>query len=86
MTTIKVPRELRDRLAQRASRSRTTLAEAISAALDESEEREFWAQVRQANASIPEQVRAEHRAADAAVGYDNLSDADDEAISEAGGW
>lgn len=45
LTTIKVPRELRDRIAVRAKREGTTLAEAIAHALDVSEEEEFWARV-----------------------------------------
>lgn len=44
-TTIKVPRDLRDRIAARAARDGTTLAAAIARALDVSEEEEFWAKV-----------------------------------------
>lgn len=86
MTTIKVPRELRDRLAGRAARTRTTLASAIAEALDQVEEREFWAQARAANASVPAPVLEEHRVVDAGVALDDLVDPDDEAVSRAGGW
>jgi hypothetical protein len=44
-TTIKVSRELRDRIAARAAREGTTLAGAIAHALDVSEEEVFWAEV-----------------------------------------
>lgn len=46
-TTLKVPVELRDRLAERARRRRTTLAGAIAQALEAAEEREFWEEVRE---------------------------------------
>jgi predicted transcriptional regulator len=42
MTTIKVPTELRDRLAARAKKDHITLAAAIAKALDEADERQFW--------------------------------------------
>lgn len=44
-TTIKVPRELRDRIAARAKQEGTTLAAAIAHALDVSEDEAFWARV-----------------------------------------
>lgn len=44
-TTIKVPVELRDRLAALAEREDTTLAGAITRSLDAAEEAAFWASV-----------------------------------------
>lgn len=44
-TTIKVSRELRDRIAARARQEGTTLAAVIVHALDISEEETFWARV-----------------------------------------
>jgi len=44
-TTIKVPVELRDRLAALAIREKTTLAGAITRALDAAESDAFWADV-----------------------------------------
>lgn len=44
-TTIKVPVELRDRLAALASRDNTTLAGAITRSLDAAEAAAFWAEV-----------------------------------------
>ena len=44
-TTIKVPVELRDRLAALASRENTTLAGAIAQSLDAAESAAFWADV-----------------------------------------
>jgi hypothetical protein len=41
--TIKVPVELRERLAELASRDHITLAEAIARSLDAAESTEFWA-------------------------------------------
>ncbi len=46
MTTIKVPTELRDRLAELARSRRETMAEAVAHALDAAEEEEFWARAR----------------------------------------
>ncbi len=45
-TTLKVPVELRDRLADQARRRGTTLAGAIAHALEVAEEHEFWEDVR----------------------------------------
>jgi hypothetical protein len=45
-TTLKVPTELRDRLAAQARRRGTTLAGAIAHALEVAEERQFWDDVR----------------------------------------
>jgi hypothetical protein len=44
-TTIKVPVELRDRLADLAGREHTTLAGAIARSLDMAESAAFWADV-----------------------------------------
>lgn len=44
-TTIKVPVELRDRLAEVAGREHTTLAGAIARSLDAAENAAFWAEV-----------------------------------------
>ena len=44
-TTIKVPSELRDRLAAIAKREHTTLAGAIARSLDAAEEASFWSDV-----------------------------------------
>jgi predicted transcriptional regulator len=45
-TTIKVPTELRDRLAELAKREHTTLAGAIARSLDRAETAAFWEDVR----------------------------------------
>lgn len=45
-TTIKVPSELRDRLAEHARDERTTLAEVIRRCLDAAEAAAFWDDVR----------------------------------------
>lgn len=45
-TTIKVPVELRDRLAERARREHTTLAGTIAHLLDTEETTAFWDDVR----------------------------------------
>jgi predicted transcriptional regulator len=84
MTTIKVPTELRDRLAARAKSANVTMAAAIANALDEVEERQFWAAVREENAHLTEEERAEY-VHDTAL-LDNLRDPEDEAISSRGDW
>jgi predicted transcriptional regulator len=45
-TTIRVPTELRDRLAEIAEREHTTLAGAIERSLDRAETAAFWGTVR----------------------------------------
>lgn len=50
VTTIKVSKALRDRIATRAAKEGTTLAEAIERALDRSDEEEFWTGVAEQNA------------------------------------
>jgi len=79
LTTIKVPRTLRDRLAARAHRENTTLAGALEHVLDETEEHEFWESVRASNAASPQDSLA------SVALRDNLSDPDDDAI-EADAW
>jgi predicted transcriptional regulator len=46
LTTIKVPSELRDRIAELAKREHTTLAGAITRSLDRAETAAFWEDVR----------------------------------------
>jgi predicted transcriptional regulator len=84
MTTIKVPTELRDRLAARAKSANVTIAAAIANALDEVEERQFWDAVREENARLTEEERAEY-VHDTTL-LDNLRDPEDEAISIRGEW
>ncbi|MCC2309979.1 hypothetical protein [Cellulomonas chengniuliangii] len=79
LTTIKVPRTLRDRLAARAHRENTTLAGALEHVLDETEEHEFWESVRASNAASPQDSLA------SVALRDNLGDPDDDAI-EADAW
>ena len=45
-TTIKVPTQLRDRLAWRARMQKTTLSGAVADLLEIVEDAEFWAEVR----------------------------------------
>ncbi|MDR1189201.1 MAG: hypothetical protein LBK95_17420 [Bifidobacteriaceae bacterium] len=45
MTTIRVPRSLRDRVAARAATAGVTMAEAIAQALEQGDEAEFWSGV-----------------------------------------
>lgn len=82
-TTIKVPRTLRDRLALRAASRKVTLAGAIAGALDESEERAFWTQVRREHAALSDHDRRQY-VSDPTLA-DHLSDADDSALGE-DGW
>jgi hypothetical protein len=84
MTTIKVPAELRDRLAARAKKEHITLATVIAKVLDESDERQFWNAVRDENARLTDEERAEY-VHDSTL-LDDLRDTDDEAISIRGGW
>ena len=84
MTTIKVPSELRDRLAARAKKEQITLATVIAKALDESDERQFWDAVREENARLTKEERAEYLHDNTLL--DDLNDSDDEAISIRGGW
>ena len=52
MTTIKVPRELRDRLAAQAEDRGVTMAAVISQALDELEEQTFWLAIHSAHSRL----------------------------------
>lgn len=52
-TTIKVPRELRDRLAALAKADGTTLAGAIEKSLDAGADALFWAEVARTMSSPP---------------------------------
>ncbi len=78
-TTIKVSAALHDRLAARARERRTTLAGAVEQALDESDEQEFWADVRRQNAGTAHDELA------AVALRDDLADAVDDALGR-DGW
>jgi antitoxin MazE7 len=84
MTTIKVPTELRDRLAARAKKDHITLAAAIAKALDEAEERQFWDTVRDENALLTLEEREAYLHNGTLL--DDLDDPEDKAISIRGGW
>ena len=84
MTTIKVPKELRDRLAAQAKREHITLAAAIARALDEAEERQFWDAVREENGRLTDEEREQYRHDSTLL--DDLDDPEDEAISIRGEW
>lgn len=83
-TTIKVPRSLRNRLAERAQRDRIPLAQVIEDVLDENEDREFWARVARDHAQISDEELVDY-ANDAARG-DDLSDASDDSVSARDAW
>lgn len=83
-TTIKVPVELRDRLAEVARRKNITMAAAIAQALDAAEEQRFWDAVRQAHASMAIAQR-ESYVSDATL-TDDLDDAADDQLSALGEW
>lgn len=55
MTTIKVPKRLRDRLSRQASSRRLTTAGLIAELLDERDRRARFEAVRRAYASTPDQ-------------------------------
>lgn len=82
-TTIKVPRSLRDRLAERAEAQGTTLAGAIERALEESDEQRFWAAVRAEHDALAAEEREEYLRSG---GTDDISNATDDAISERDAW
>lgn len=82
-TTVKVPRRLRDRLAERARIEGTTLAGAIESALDASDEQRFWEAVRAEHDALSEEQRAGYLRSG---GTDDLADTADDEISERGGW
>ena len=83
-TTIKVPRELRDRLSALARNQHTTLAGAITRVLDEADEQAFWDATRAENAFVTTEQR-EERVWDATLA-DDLADPADNRLSETGGW
>ena len=83
-TTIKVPRALRDRLARRAKREHVPLAQVIERALDENEDREFWARVHRENAQLSTSERQVY--VDGSTLGDDLDDTGDDALSERGEW
>jgi predicted transcriptional regulator len=84
MTTIKVPTELRDRLAARAEKDHITLAAAIAKALDEAEEHYFLDAVREENARLTPEEREEYLHNGTLL--DDLDDPEDKAISTRAGW
>ena len=83
-TTIKVPRELRDRLSALARSQHTTLAGAITHILDEADEQAFWAAIRADHALLTAEQR-EESAFDATLA-DDLADPADDRLSETDGW
>ena len=85
-TTIKVPKDLRDRIAALAAREGTTLAGALTHALDRADEQLFWQQVHDANAHLTDEQRAVQRDTGIATLRENLADEDDDRISAAGDW
>lgn len=84
ITTIKVPVELRDRLAEVAQRECTTLAKVIARLLDAAEERQFWDAVSRAHQALSEEERAQY-VPDATLS-DNLTDANDDQLSAEDRW
>lgn len=83
-TTIKVPRALHERIAERARREQVTLATAIEHALDEADERSFWLAVRAEHASLSDEERAAY--ASSGTLRDDLADSDDDALTAGHGW
>ena len=84
VTTIKVPSELRDRLAAKARHDNLTMATVIARALDEAEEREFWDRVRAVNAALTDEERASY-IPDATL-LDDLDDEADAELSRTNAW
>ena len=68
VTTIKVPRSLRERIAARAGQQRMTAAEVITELLDEADRRARFEAVREAYASTDASYREETEA------WDSLAD------------
>ncbi len=68
VTTIKVPRSLRERIAARAGQQRMTAAELIADLLDEADRRARFEAVREAYASTDASYREETEA------WDSLAD------------
>ncbi|TAM70707.1 MAG: hypothetical protein EPN48_04975 [Microbacteriaceae bacterium] len=84
VTTIKVPRELRDRLAEYAHREHISLAAVIERAITGAEERAFWSAVRDDHAALTDADRAAY--IPATSDHDDLADDADAALSENDGW
>lgn len=84
VTTIKVPSDLRDRLAAKAKHDNLTMAAVIAHALDEAEEREFWDRVRAVNAALTDEERASY-VPDATL-LDDLDDEADAELSRTNAW
>ncbi|NEK60234.1 hypothetical protein GCU56_20460 [Geodermatophilus sabuli] len=68
MTTIKVPRSLRERIAARASQQQMTAAEVIAELLDEADRHARFEAIREAYASTDASYREETQA------WDSLAD------------
>lgn len=83
-TTIKVPKDLRDRIAERAKREHVNLATIIARALDEADERTFWSSVKNEHAALTDKERAEYLSN--AAGRDDLADPDDDARTMEDAW
>lgn len=83
-TSIRVPKHLRDRLAEHARRSRTTLAGALEQALDQAEAQDFWAAVRADHSRSAAPVPPGEQSGSHAL-RDNLADVDDDALGR-DGW
>ena len=83
VTTIKVSKELRDRLATRARREHLTLGAVIARALDESDERAFWSAVTAEHAALTEDDRRA-QLADATLA--DVVDPEDDAVSAQDAW
>lgn len=69
-TTIKVPTDLRDRLAEVARREHTTLAGAIARSLDAAENAAFWEAVEETMGGSEPQREAEQLSGSLADGLD----------------
>ncbi|WP_315095103.1 hypothetical protein [uncultured Cellulomonas sp.] len=85
-TTIKVPKDLRDRIAALAAHEGTTLAGALTHALDRADEQAFWQQVHEAHAHLTSEQRSAHGDVGVATLRENLADRSDDQISAAGDW
>ncbi len=83
-TTIRVPRELHDRLAQHADRAGTTLAGAIAQALDAEDRAAFWSAAAAVMAGVGSPPAAPSTGAESLNG--TLKDGLDPAESWADVW
>jgi predicted transcriptional regulator len=84
VTTIKVPRELRDRLAEHARREHISLATVIERAVTGAEEQAFWSAVREDHAELTDADRAAYVGSPS--DHDDLADDADASLSESDGW